>query len=85
MNTQVHFFQSVAPATQIARRARRMRATFFYLALLLAVFTAGTALAQTGTPNTAWYNTTATTFTISTADQLAGLAQIVNGTATGIT
>jgi len=31
-------------------------------------------------PNTSWYNTTATNFTISTADQLAGLARIVNGT-----
>ena len=37
-----------------------------------------TALAQT--PNTSWYtaNPAATTFTISTADQLAGLAVIAN-------
>ena len=32
------------------------------------------------TPNTSWYNNTATSFTISTAEQLAGLAEIVNGT-----
>ena len=34
------------------------------------------------TPNTAWYtaNPNATTFTITTADQLAGLAEIVNAT-----
>ena len=36
------------------------------------------AIAQT--PNTAWYNSTATSFNISTADQLAGLATIVNAT-----
>ena len=80
MKTQLHFC-SVAPATQIARRARRMRATFFYLALLLAVCTTGTALVQTGTPNTAWYaaqgGAQATTFTISDADQLAGIAATV--------
>ncbi|MCL2100660.1 MAG: hypothetical protein FWH22_02965, partial [Fibromonadales bacterium] len=31
-----------------------------------------------GTTNTAWYNTTDTEFTITTAEQLAGLAQLVN-------
>lgn len=36
------------------------------------------AAAATGTPDTSWYNTINTTFTISTADQLAGLAQLVN-------
>ena len=30
-------------------------------------------------PDTSWYNETDTVFTISTADQLAGLAQLVNG------
>jgi TonB family protein len=44
---------------------------FFLLLLPLAV------TAQT--PNTSWYNNTARDFTISTADQLAGLAVIVNG------
>ncbi len=38
-----------------------------------------------GTVDTAWYNTTDTVFHLTTAKQLAGLAQIVNGTATGIT
>lgn len=33
---------------------------------------------------TSWYNTTDTSFTITTAAQLAGLAAIVNGTADGI-
>ena len=37
-----------------------------------------------GTIDTGWYNTTAASFTISTAGQLAGLAAIVNGTAFGI-
>jgi len=32
----------------------------------------------TGTPNTSWYNSTATTFTLYNADQLAGLAVLVN-------
>ena len=35
--------------------------------------------------DTSWYNTTSTEFTLTTAEQLAGLAQIVNGTADGIT
>lgn len=38
-----------------------------------------------GTTDTSWYNTTDTEFTISTAEQLAGLAAIVNNTASGIT
>ena len=36
-----------------------------------------------GTPDTDWYNTTDAEFSISTADELAGLALIVNGTAGG--
>ncbi len=35
-------------------------------------------------PDTSWYNTTDTTFTLYTAGELFGLAQIVNGTAPGI-
>ena len=38
----------------------------------------------TGVPDTAWYNITATSFSINNADQLAGLARIVNGAAPGI-
>jgi hypothetical protein len=39
--------------------------------------------AKTGTPDTRWYsqNPNLSHYTISTADELAGLAQIVNGTA----
>jgi hypothetical protein len=33
---------------------------------------------STGTPDTSWYNSTATTFTLTTAEQLAGLATLVN-------
>ena len=36
------------------------------------------------TADTAWYNTNDTSFLINTASELAGLAQIVNGTAGGI-
>jgi len=46
-----------------------------------------TAQAQTiwdGTADVSWYNTSETSFTITTAEQLAGLAQIVNGTASGM-
>jgi hypothetical protein len=44
-------------------------------------FVAQMAVAQTvwnGMVNTTWYNTTDTEFTITTAEQLAGLAQLVN-------
>ncbi len=40
--------------------------------------------AWTGAIDTSWYSESATSFEISTADQLAGLAAIVNGTASGI-
>jgi hypothetical protein len=33
---------------------------------------------MSGTPDTSWYNDTSTVFNIGTADQLAGLAQLVN-------
>ena len=54
--------------------------------ILLAVFTVSPSAAWDGiTIDTAWYNTTDTTFTLTTPEQLAGLAAIVNGAATGIT
>jgi hypothetical protein len=34
---------------------------------------------EASTPNTSWYNETATTFTLTTEAQLRGLAQLVNG------
>jgi uncharacterized repeat protein (TIGR02543 family) len=37
-----------------------------------------------GSIDTSWYNTSATSFNISTAAQLAGVAEIANGTASGI-
>lgn len=37
-----------------------------------------------GTVDTSWYNTEDRVFTLTTAEQLAGLAAIVNGTASGI-
>lgn len=57
--------------------------------ITLAVFTftvGASAAAWDGTTvDTAWYNTTDIQFTLTTGEQLAGLAAIVNGTATGIT
>jgi len=63
------------------------------IATSLSVIILGVVLINTrsappqGTPDTRWYtrNPNALTFTISTADELAGLAEIVNGTAAGIT
>jgi len=54
---------------------------FLGVMAVLLVFMAGVAGAQTGTPDTDWYtaNPDATSFTISTADELAGLSLIVNG------
>jgi hypothetical protein len=56
----------------------------FKVTLLFALFcfAPAAATAQTGIPNTRWYteNPAAAVFTISTPDELAGLAQIVNGT-----
>ncbi len=56
--------------------------------LLMLTFTYNvgtTAAAWDGmTIDTSWYNTTDTEFTLTTAAQLAGLAAIVNGKATGI-
>jgi len=47
---------------------------------LIGLFTVGAE----AKPNTDWYNTMGTNFIIYTADELAGLAYIVNGTAPGI-
>jgi len=63
---------------------------FKKLILAALLLTAGcgekTATAETGMPDTKWYsnNPTATDFTISNADQLAGLAAVVNGTWGGV-
>lgn len=42
------------------------------------------ATAWTGAADTSWYSTGKTSFTLSTPEQVAGLAKIVNGTASGI-
>lgn len=49
------------------------------------VFAGGGSTSWDGTVDTSWYNTSDKTFEIDTAAELAGLAAIVNGTATGIT
>jgi hypothetical protein len=70
---------------QTKTSAKRLLTAFFAAAFILsAVFTivsqqASAADGTTGTPDTAWYNGVQTEFEISTADQLAGLAEIVNG------
>jgi hypothetical protein len=58
--------------------------TIVMLAVTLTVGASAAAWDGT-TADTAWYNTTATEFTLTTGEQLAGLAAIVNGKATGIT
>ena len=54
----------------------------FRISLFFALFCLAPLTATAQTPNTGWYtaNPSAPVFTISTADELAGLAQIVNGT-----
>jgi len=47
-------------------------------ALLFAALPAGTAKAQAGTPDTTWYSSGSSPYMLTTADQLAGLAQLVN-------
>ena len=56
------------------------------LSMLMAMLPAGAYAADAwdGSIDVSWYNTTDTSFTITTAAQLAGLAAIVNGTAEGI-
>ena len=55
------------------------------LAMLTAIFSVNTMAAWDGKKtDLAWYNTTDTEFTLTTGAQLAGLAAIVNGKATGI-
>ncbi|NLW74754.1 MAG: MucBP domain-containing protein [Clostridiales bacterium] len=53
--------------------------------ILLSVFTVGTSAAWDGTTiDTSWYNPNETTFTLTTPEQLAGLAAIVNGSLSSI-
>ena len=57
-----------------ARPVSAMWAILVFLCLSLSAF------AQTGTPNYTWYGDgTASSFSIANADQLAGLANLVNG------
>lgn len=74
------------------RRLRKLVSILTALALCLGMLpaTAAAAPADTadtwdGTADTSWYDADETEFTITTAAQLAGLTQIVNGTADGIT
>ncbi|MCL2283701.1 MAG: fibrobacter succinogenes major paralogous domain-containing protein [Fibromonadales bacterium] len=57
---------------------------FKSLAVILVIAVGASAQALwDGTANTTWYNASATTYTLTTAEELAGLAQLVNnGTAT---
>ncbi|MCL2722556.1 MAG: hypothetical protein FWD47_14595 [Treponema sp.] len=51
------------------------------IAFFVVLVVTSTTMAQTiwnGTVNTSWYNSSQTEFTITTAEQLAGLAQLVN-------
>jgi len=66
---------------------KRITALFLAVTMiaLLTVFTEGTSAAWDGTTiDTSWYNPNDTTFTLTTPEQLAGLAAIVNGTAVNI-
>ena len=57
------------------------KALFFLLTLLTLGFAAQTVSAQTvwdGTADVSWYDADQTTFDISTPEQLAGVAQLVN-------
>ena len=61
----------------------------FLLCMLLTVFTFSTGIfaadAWDGTVDTSWYKAEDTSFEISNGKELAGLAAIVNGNASGIT
>ena len=61
----------------------------FLLCMLLTVFTFSTGIfaadAWDGTVDTSWYKADQTSFEISNGKELAGLAAIVNGNASGIT
>jgi len=48
------------------------------MAIAVSMAAAQTSAIWNGTANTSWYNASQTTFTITTAEQLAGLAQLVN-------
>jgi hypothetical protein len=45
----------------------------------VAVSATGNASKYSGTPDTSWYNTTDTTFTLTTADQFMGFAKLLKG------
>ncbi|MDR3278295.1 MAG: hypothetical protein LBT12_05925, partial [Oscillospiraceae bacterium] len=73
--------------TQPHGARRRVLSVLLTLAMVFAVLPAMTlpasAAGGTGTPDYDWYNGHSSPYTISTADELAGLAQIVNGTTGG--
>lgn len=62
------------------KNLKKVFAAIFILAFAVCVL-GGATLAAAWTPDTTWYtgNPSASSFTISTADQLAGLAKIVRG------
>lgn len=68
----------------LGQKAKRALATFICCALFLGLLPAAanaesTADAWDGTSDTTWYNDSASEFHINTAEQLAGLAELVNG------
>ncbi len=60
------------------REAKNCIVKTFAFCLLMA-FSSATAAIWDGTANTEWFNSGQDSFTISTAEELAGLAQLVNG------
>jgi hypothetical protein len=50
-----------------------------FMVMLIAVAFATPACSSAATPDTSWYSAGPTSFTLTTADQLAGLAVLVNG------
>jgi len=70
--------------TEKIRKYSRSRTVFMLLiAMILAMgaaywYTAARADVWDGTVDTSWYNETSTDFTLTTPQQLAGLAQLVN-------
>ncbi len=66
----------------MSKKTRILLAVLLGAALMLGLSTFAGATA--GEPDVSWYNTSDTAFTLSTAEELAGFAQIVNGTADGI-
>jgi|GEM_PF-2624188 len=68
------------------RAKRKRRKTLFRLTVILLFVSGGIFIYNKWMPDTKWYsvNPRATSFNISTAKELAGLAHIVNGRAIGI-